>query len=83
MVAIGNNARAGEIGGRLLLRLLACLCVVSVWLLLCSDRFEMGWGPDAGFIGGRQGRWRPARRPVTRLTVVGRGGGHVGGSSRP
>jgi len=39
----------------------------------------MGWGPDAGFIGGRQGRWRPARRPVTRLTVVGRGGGHVGG----
>jgi len=44
MVAIGNNARAGEIGGRLLLRLLACLCVVSVWLLLCSDRFEMGWG---------------------------------------
>jgi hypothetical protein len=51
-----------------------CL-LASLSLLLCSDRFEIGWGRDARFIGGRGGG-EAARDEVD---GGGRGGGHVGG----
>jgi len=51
-----------------------------VWLLFCcSDRFEIGWGQDAGFIGGKAGEVVTGEAVRDEIDGGGRGGGHVGG----